>query len=71
MGGSQRMRPAHFLLLINVFMSSCLKKHVFMSSCLKKHVFMSPCLKKHVFMSCHANVCTNELCVYASFCTNI
>ena len=41
MGGSQRMRPAHFLLLINVFMSSYLKKHVFMSSCLKKHVFMS------------------------------
>ena len=41
MGGSQRVRPAHFLLLINVFMSSYLKKHVFMSSCLKKHVFMS------------------------------
>lgn len=48
MGGSQRVRPAHFLLLINVFMSSC--------------------LKKHVFMSYHANVCTIELCVYASFC---
>lgn len=48
MGGSQRMRPAPFLLLINVFMSSC--------------------LKKHVFMSCHANVCTIELYVYASFC---
>lgn len=31
MGGSQRVRPAHFLLLINVFMSSYLKKHVFMS----------------------------------------
>ena len=29
---------------------------------------MSSCLKKHVFMSYHANVCTNELCVYASFC---
>ena len=39
-----------------------------MSSCLKKHVFMSSCLKKHVFMSYHANVCTIELCVYASFC---
>lgn len=48
MGGSQRMRPAHFFVA-----DKCL------------HVFMS---KKHVFMSCHANVCTIELCVYASFC---
>ncbi len=61
MGGSQRVRPAHFFVA-----DKCL--HVFLS---KKHVFMSSCLKKHVFMSYHANVCTIELCVYASFCTNI
>ena len=48
MGGSQRMRPAHFFVA-----DKCL------------HVFLS---KKHVFMSCHANVCTIELYVYASFC---
>lgn len=35
MGGSQRVRPAHF------------------------------------FCCLYANVCTIELCVYASFCTNI
>lgn len=29
MGGSQRVRPAHFLLLINVFMSSCLIMQTF------------------------------------------
>ena len=29
------------------------------------NVFLS---KKYVFMSCHANVCTIELYVYASFC---
>lgn len=38
MGGSQRMRPAHFFVA-----DKCL----------------------HVY---HANVCTAELCVYASFC---
>ena len=48
MGGSQRMRPAHFFVA-----DKCL------------HVFLS---KKNVFMSCHANVCTTELYVYASFC---
>ena len=46
MGGSQRVRPAHFLLLINVFMSSYLKKHVFMSSCLKN---MSSCPTMQTF----------------------
>ena len=61
MGGSQRMRPAHFFVA-----DKCL--HVFLSKKTCLHVFLS---KKHVFMSCHANVCTIELCVYASFCTNI
>ena len=58
MGGSQRVRPAHFFVA-----DKCL--HVFLSKKTCLHVFLS---KKHVFMSCHANVCTIELCVYASFC---
>ncbi len=51
MGGSQRVRPAHFFVA-----DKCL------------HVFLSKKTCLHVF---HANVCTIELCVYASFCTNI
>lgn len=39
MGGSQRLRPAHFLLLINVFMSSYLKN---MSSCPVMQTFAQP-----------------------------
>ena len=45
MGGSQRMRPAHFFVAdkcLHVFLSKKTCLHVFLS---KKHVFMSSCLK--------------------------
>ncbi len=55
MGGSQRVRPAHFFVAdkcLHVFMSKKHVLHVFLSKkpCLhvflsKKHVFMSSCLK--------------------------
>lgn len=52
MGGSQRLRPAHFF-------CCCIVRQGFNKN-------MSSCLKK-VFISLHANVCTNKQRLYVTF----